>query len=169
MTATVRLRPYRAEDAARFDAEPQEPGSFEFFGWHGSEDRRRAFAQNGLLGEDRGSLVVEVDGVGAVGDVGWVPVFHGPPPNNFALNIGIGLFAEHRGRGWGTTAQRLLAEHLFAYTRFERLEATTDVLNIAEQRSLEKAGFLREGVLRHTQWRAGAFHDTVIYSRLRGD
>ncbi|RIX30929.1 GNAT family N-acetyltransferase [Amnibacterium setariae] len=165
----VRLRPYRAEDAQRFDAEAQVPGALDFFGWAPSDRASRKFARDGMLGADSGNLVVDVEGVGMVGDVGWVPVFHGPPPNCFALNVGIGLFAEHRGRGYGTVAQRLLAEHLFAYTRFERLEASTDVLNVAEQRALEKAGFTREGVLRHAQWRAGAFHDVVLFSRLRGD
>jgi aminoglycoside 6'-N-acetyltransferase len=33
----------------------------------------------------------------------------------------------------------------------------------------KKAGFTREGVLRGTQWRAGAWHDLVIYSRLSTD
>ena len=93
----------------------------------------------------------------------------GPPPPGRALNVGIGLLRQHRGKGYGTEAQRLLAEYLFAYTRIERLEASTDVLNLAEQRALEKAGFTREGVLRHAQWRAGAFHDCVLFSRLRGD
>lgn len=169
MPAEVSLRPYTAEDAARFDAEPQVPGSHEFFGWNPVDSWARKYARDGMQGGDHGNLVVDVAGIGMVGDVGWVPVFHGPPPNCFALNVGIGLFAAHRGRGYGTEAQRLLAEYLFAYTRFERLEAGTDVTNVAEQRSLEKAGFTREGVLRHAQWRAGAFHDIVQYSRLRGD
>lgn len=169
MNPEVSLRPYRLEDAARFDTEAQLPGSFAFFGWRAENTMVRRFTADGLIGEDRGNLVVDVDGVGPVGDVGWVPVFHGPPPNNFALNVGIALLAEHRGKGYGTEAQRLLAEHLFAYTRFERLEASTDVTNVAEQRALTKAGFTREGVLRHAQWRAGAFHDVVLYSRLRGD
>jgi len=169
MPSEVHLRPYRADDVARFDAESQVPGSFEFFGWSATNSWEQRYARDGMLGEDHGNLVVEVDGVGAVGDVGWVPVFHGPPPSNFALNVGIGLFEEHRGRGYGTEAQRLLAEYLFAYTRYERLEASTDLTNIGEQRALTKAGFTREGVLRHAQWRAGAFHDIVLFSRLRGD
>jgi hypothetical protein len=49
------------------------------------------------------------------------------------------------------------------------LNSPTDVENIAEQRSLEKAGFTREGILRHAQWRAGAHHDLVSYSMLRED
>jgi RimJ/RimL family protein N-acetyltransferase len=51
----------------------------------------------------------------------------------------------------------------------ERLEASTDIDNVAEQRALEKAGFLREGVLRHAQYRAGSWRDVVLYGRLRHD
>ena len=41
--------------------------------------------------------------------------------------------------------------------------------NVAEQRALERAGFTREGVLRHTQLRAGRWRDNVIYSVLRAE
>jgi RimJ/RimL family protein N-acetyltransferase len=43
------------------------------------------------------------------------------------------------------------------------------VSNVAEQRALEKAGFTREGVNRQAQFRAGAYHDLVLYARLRSD
>ncbi|MDQ1530874.1 MAG: hypothetical protein QOE37_979 [Microbacteriaceae bacterium] len=165
----VRLRPYRAEDLAAFDAEQTVPGSFEFYGHRPTNALRRRFAENGLLGEDQGHLAVDVDGVGLVGDVGWHAVHHGPGSIARALNIGIQLFAAHRGRGYGTEAQRLIAEYLFSATLIERLEASTDVENIAEQRALTKAGYTREGVLRHAQFRAGAWHDVVLFSRLRGD
>ena len=41
--------------------------------------------------------------------------------------------------------------------------------NVAEQRSLDKAGFTREGVIRRAQYRAGAYHDLVGYSFVRDD
>jgi RimJ/RimL family protein N-acetyltransferase len=47
------------------------------------------------------------------------------------------------------------------------VEASTDIGNLAEQRSLEKAGFLREGVLRHAQERVDGQHDLVMYARTR--
>jgi RimJ/RimL family protein N-acetyltransferase len=169
MPADVRLRPFRLEDAVRMDAEPVLPGDIDFFGWSASNARVRRFGDDGLLGVDHGVLAIEADGVGLVGELGWTAVRHGPPPHGDALNVGIALLAEHRGHGYGTAAQRLLAEYLFASTRHERLEASTDITNIAEQKALVKAGFTREGVLRHSQWRAGAFHDTVLFSRLRGD
>ena len=79
--------------------------------------------------------------------------------------MGIAVGSEWRGQGWGTIAQRLLADHLLE-SAF-RVEASTDIDNVAEQRSLEKAGFEREGVLRRAQVRAdGLHHDLVMYSRV---
>jgi RimJ/RimL family protein N-acetyltransferase len=72
-----------------------------------------------------------------------------------------------RGQGFGSVAQRLLAAYLFATTSVNRIEAGTDVDNLAEQRALEKAGFTREGVLRGAQHRAGAWHDLMIYAVVR--
>ena len=51
----------------------------------------------------------------------------------------------------------------------ERLEPSPDIDNVAEQRALEKANFIREGIARHAQFRAGQWRDLVVYSRLRGD
>jgi RimJ/RimL family protein N-acetyltransferase len=133
---------------------------------------QRRFADNGGIEQESGMLVVEkVDGSSAapIGSVSWHPVQHGPTVACRALNIGISLFPAHRGQGHGTTAQRQLAEYLFATRLIERLEAGTDVDNVAEQRALERAGFTREGVLRHAQFRQGEWRDVIIYSRLRND
>jgi RimJ/RimL family protein N-acetyltransferase len=165
----VRIRPYHEEDAQAFDADEQTPGAFEFYGFRSTNGFRSRYARDGMIGEDRGNLAIVVDAVGLVGDVGWFAVHHGPGSIARALNIGIYLFPQHRYKGFGTTAQRLIAEHLFSTTLIERLEASTDVENLAEQRSLEKAGYTREGVLRHAQFRDGAWRDLVIFSRLRGD
>jgi RimJ/RimL family protein N-acetyltransferase len=71
--------------------------------------------------------------------------------------------------GHGSAAQRMLAGYLFATTPVNRVEASTDVENIAEQKALERAGFTREGVLRGAQFRDGGWHDLVGYARLRDD
>jgi RimJ/RimL family protein N-acetyltransferase len=115
-----------------------------------------------------GRLLVEHEGR-VVGDLSWHAVHYGPNEGSTAWNIGIGLVPEARGRGIGAAAQRALAEHLFATTDVDRVEAHTDVENVAEQRALEKAGFVREGVLRSAQRRADGRHDLVSFSRLRGD
>lgn len=52
------------------------------------------------------------------------------------------------GGALGTAAQRLLVDYLFAHSPVVRLEADTETGTVAEKRSLEKAGFTREGVMR---------------------
>ena len=123
-----------------------------------------------MLSPDRGQLLIERRSDGAlIGDIGWHPVSYGPNPESRALNIGVSLIPEARGKGHGAEAQRLIAELLFRLYDVERIEASTDIDNIAEQRSLEKAGYTREGIVRRAQWRAGTHHDLVSYSTLRED
>ncbi len=74
-----------------------------------------------------------------------------------------------RGQGCGTEAQRQLVHYLFASTLFNRIEAHTEVDNNAEQRALERAGFIREGVIRGTCWRMGKWRDGVLYAAIRAD
>src|SRR4249919_2724196 len=168
--ASVRLRPVRASDLAALsvnflaDADP-----WNFFGFRATNELERRFAADGLLSEDMGVLAVETTDGRLLGDVSWHAIQYQPSRTCRAFNIGISLLPEHRGRWYGSAAQAALADYLFRTTLVERLEATTDVENIAEQRALEKAGFQREGVLRHAQYRAGTWRDAVQYSRLRHD
>jgi RimJ/RimL family protein N-acetyltransferase len=113
-------------------------------------------------------LLVVADGE-VVGDVSWHSVWYGPNAGSKARNIGISLVPSARGRGIGARAQRLLVEHIFATTDAGRVEASTDLANVGEQRALERAGFRREGVLRGAQVRADGRHDLVSYSILRAD
>jgi RimJ/RimL family protein N-acetyltransferase len=168
----LRLRPVRRADLdtlERWSADPEAQGRYNWFGFTPEGQLRRRFDEDGLLGQDRGNLLVELDDGTLAGDVSWLAVHHGPNPGSRAFNVGIALLPEHRGHGHGAEAQRQLAAYLFAHTTVERLEASTDVDNLAEQRALERAGFTREGILRHAQFREGEFRDMVLYSRLRGD
>jgi RimJ/RimL family protein N-acetyltransferase len=104
-----------------------------------------------------------------IGTVGWHWVHWGPSQGSRCPMIGIWLAEAERGRGIGTVAQSLVEDLLFQHTTVNRIEAHTDVDNVAEQRALEKAGFTREGVIRGAQWRNGAYHDGYLYSVLRAE
>ena len=107
-------------------------------------------------------LAVETSEGVLVGSASWFTVQHSPSTACRAINIGISLFAEHRGHGYGSMAQRQLADYLFSTRLVEPVEAATDVDNQAERRALEKAGFSQEGVLRHAQYRrVGQWRDIV--------
>lgn len=58
---------------------------------------------------------------------------------------------------------------MFAHTPVNRVEAGTEITNVAEQRALEKAGFTREGILRGRSFRQGRYRDEVMYSVLRDE
>jgi len=167
----IRLRDVTLADADLLDLwnGELEPGSFNDFGPRPPIDRK-ALARGPLRNDRNGMLVIERTADGsAVGTIGYRRVGYGPPPDSDAWQLGIDLPPETRGRGYGTEAQRLLADWLFATTPANRVEAATDIDNLAEQRSLEKAGYARDGVLRGAQFRGGAYHDLVYYSRLRSD
>src|SRR6266545_4821128 len=170
--AGLRLRPVRRDDLEtleRWRDDPEVNGRHNWFGYAPPGWLRRRFEETGLLGEDHGNLLVQLADGTLVGEVSYYAVHHGPPPTSRAFNLGIALLPEHRGHGLGAEAQRLLADYLFAHTLVERVEASTDVENLAEQGALEKAGFAREGILRHAQFREGGFHALVLYSKLRGE
>jgi RimJ/RimL family protein N-acetyltransferase len=99
----------------------------------------------------------------------WLAQLQGRWPQGGCLEIGALLFPEHRGRGIGTAAQRLLVDYLFTTTLANRLQALTDVENLAEQRVLERIGFRREGVLRGLAFIGGRWRDAALYARLRND
>lgn len=163
------LRPVREAELSILETLTQDPtstGEFAWFGWFHPRNYRTAWTDNHLLSGDGGVLIVEVDG-DAVGFVNWRKA--SATVASFHWEIGIALLPEVRGRGYGTIAQRQLIEYLFAHTTAHRVEAATEVGNVAEQRALEKAGFRREGVSRGVGWRAGAWRDGVRYAVLRTD
>lgn len=165
----MRLRQATAADAGLLERWQHPPyvGDFNQFGMP-PRQMREAIEATGLVGQDRGALIVELAPDGPpIGSVSWHAEMYGPNPESTAWNIGINLIPDARGHGYGGEAQRLLADWLFATTTAHRIEAMTDVENIAEQRALDKAGFRREGVLFGAQYRGGAWHDLVVYSLVR--
>jgi RimJ/RimL family protein N-acetyltransferase len=168
----VRLRPATLEDVellTLWRSSTVYTGEFNDFGLTSHAPLKEAIKKNALIGESGGSLIVVERAADdkPIGTVSWHQVRYGPNAESFAWNIGIALIPEARGRGFGGPAQRLLALYLFATTSANRVEASTDIENVAEQRALEKAGFSREGVSRGAQYRAGRWHDLAQYSVVR--
>ncbi|MFG2865910.1 GNAT family N-acetyltransferase [Streptomyces sioyaensis] len=165
----VILRPVAEDDLPvldRFLTDPEATGPFQWLGWSDPGRWRRRWAQDGLLSDEGGQLMV-VAGADRLGFVAWRKAV--TSRSSFCWNIGAQLLPEGRGRGAGTQAQRLLVRYLFAHTPVVRIEADTETANIAEQRALEKSGFTREGVLRSTAFRDGRWRDIARYSVLRDD
>jgi RimJ/RimL family protein N-acetyltransferase len=166
------LRAITAADVAILDlqyADPDTAGEHSWFGFRDPGRLTEMVAARETLRTDGGRLAIVGDDDVVVGEVSWHVNLNGPPPNGECWNIGIWIVPEARGRGHGSAAQRLAAAYLFEHTMCERVEAGTESTNVAEQRALEKAGFTKEGVLRHACFRGGEWRDMVIFSKLRGE
>jgi RimJ/RimL family protein N-acetyltransferase len=155
----VTLRPERPDDIALLTG-GQSP--FDDFG----PQQTRTGVASAKLDDNGGLVIVDADGEVA-GYVSWHWNHWGPSAASRCPMIGIWVLPVGRGRGVGRAAQRTLAELFFRHTTVNRVEAHTDVENVAEQRALEGAGFIREGMTRGAQWRDGAYRDGYLYSILR--
>ena len=167
-TPAVHLRPFTEDELWIFDRwvlEPGFSGEFEWLGFRSAAGFRQRFAESGLLGGERTDLVVADDDT----PVGWMNWRVSPWLGPTSWEIGALVFPEHRGRGVGTEAHRLVVDELFANTPTERIWAGTEAENLAEQRVLERCGFVREGLMRRVHFRAGAWRDGCIYGLLRDD
>ena len=88
-------------------------------------------------------------------------------PAQFGLEIGYAVAPEERGKGYTTEAVQLLLDYSFLTTLAVRVQAHTDIRNIASQRILEKNGFSKEGTNRQSYFANGELHDMFIFSILR--
>jgi ribosomal-protein-alanine N-acetyltransferase len=108
-------------------------------------------------------FAIQLDGA-AVGGIGIIP------QSGLALqtaHFGYWLGQCFWGQGIATAAARSMASYAFQAFPFARLEAPVFAGNPASMRVLEKAGFSREGVLRHSVFKDGQLIDSVLYARLR--
>ncbi|WP_433242450.1 GNAT family N-acetyltransferase [Streptosporangium sp. CA-135522] len=83
--------------------------------------------------------------------------------------VGYGVHPLHRGRGYAPEAVRGLARRLFETTDLRRIELRVNLDNTASLRVAEKAGFIREGVLRAAEMEEDGPHDVVVFGLLRTD
>ncbi|KAK2647045.1 hypothetical protein Ddye_022240 [Dipteronia dyeriana] len=84
--------------------------------------------------------------------------------------LGYLLASKYWGKGIATRAVKMVAETIFdEWPHLERLEALVDVENVRSQKVLQKAGFLREGVLRKYLIQLGKARDMVMFSLLSTD
>ena len=83
-------------------------------------------------------------------------------------NLGYWVRSSATGRGVATEAVRQAAAFAFRETDLERLEIVCAVGNDRSQRVAERAGAVREGVLRCRLLLHGKPVDAVLYSLVRG-
>jgi RimJ/RimL family protein N-acetyltransferase len=167
----VRIRPYRADDAPNLHAAAREsagdvfpwlpwchPGYSldEAAAWAGAREElaRQGLEYHFVIEGERGAFI------GACG-INQINRIHR------LGNLGYWVRSSETGRGVAVAAVTLAARFAFESTDLIRLEIVCAVGNRRSQRVAEKAGAVREGVLRHRLLIHGTPHDAVMYSIVR--
>lgn len=134
-------------------------------GPHTRERIEGLFGSEGLLGNPANAAfaVYEVGAWEFVGVAGLLHVDH--------VNRGAELFvvigdAQHRGKGYGTEATRLVLDHAFLALGLANVLLWVIATNAAGVRAYEKAGFRRIGVRRRSKLMGGWLWDTVYMEAL---
>lgn len=157
---SVIVRPYRFEEFER---------ACEIRGLAGDSERKERFYQRfknlGAWDDHYLQLAIDLDGV-LVGDFQLRKCNFTRPDG--ALEMGIELAEEVRGKGIGTEALVAGAEYAFTHGA-HRVEGSTDESNIAMRRAFEKAGWKFEGVLRALFVEDGVPHDYYSYAITKFD
>tara|TARA_Y100000034_G_scaffold129085_1_gene184877 strand:- start:12 stop:512 length:501 start_codon:yes stop_codon:yes gene_type:complete len=119
--------------------------------------------KKGFGKEDRDSdrFVIEIDGMA----VGKMTLRHIIPKLKGTVSSWIGK--DHRGKGIMTKAKVLACDYWFKKYKLRRIDARTREYNKAAQRSLEKAGFKFEGVMKKNVLKNGRYYDDYLYARVR--
>jgi len=173
MTPEIGIRRYGPEDAtalleaaieSRGDVQPWLPWCHADYSL--AEAEAWVSSQMDLFARGEEYEFVIIDGEGRF--LGGCGLNHVNPADRVA-NLGYWVRSAAAGRGIATRAVKLLADFAFAETDLERLEIVCAVGNAASLRVAEKAGAVREGVLRGRIYLHGAPRDAVVLSILRSD
>ncbi len=113
--------------------------------------------------EETGFIIEKKDG----SKIGYICHFILAHPTGKLLEIGYSLVPSERGKGYGTEAVEIMVDYLFLSKDIMRVQACTDVRNVASQKALEKAGLKKEGILRKGFFSRGEWTDDYMYSILR--
>lgn len=132
----------------------------------GFRRRLRRYAED--IAEDRAYpfVVVREDDSALVGGVTLANVRRGIVQ---AGTIGYWIGAPFAGRGYMTSALRVLLPTLFGELNLHRVEAACIPSNLASVKVLEKCGFAREGLARRYLCINGVWQDHYLYGLLDED
>ncbi|KAL7105270.1 hypothetical protein ACP275_07G033400 [Erythranthe tilingii] len=163
----ITLRPVTFSDADHFMQWYMDENVSKFCSWDVFATREAAveyFVRNEINHPWNRAICVSGRVVGCVS----VSPFHGS--NKCRAEIGYVVASEYCGMGVATAAVRMAANAVFVeWGGLERVEAVVDAENPASQRVVEKAGFVKEGVLRKYYLLKGKPRDAVIFSLLSTD
>lgn len=166
--ARVQLRPMRASDAEQWLGIMSDPEVMRY--WHHGPWQQLAEAEVALLADRAAylagrSLKLGIYPHGSEHLLGMCQFFSIDAESRRG-EIGYCLASSAQGQGYMREALELFVEYLTFELGMRRLEAEIDPRNSASAITLERLGFVREGLLRERWCIAGEVSDSALYGLL---
>ena len=162
----VYLRPLELSDAAACQRWFNDPQTRRFLRTVRpiNETSEREFIENSCKAQDQILFAVALcQNDRLIGSTGLVQISWTDRNAIFGITIGE---PEHRNQGYGTEITRLVLCYAFETLNLHRVGLDVYARNVAGIRAYEKAGFVREGVLREAHFCAGEYCDIYRYGIL---
>ena len=156
----MNLRVIEKEDLPLFIEWVNNPQTDEFEPLDPQRSKKEIEDRYDKRGPDEKSFLIEKKDGTRIGSIGHYP-------SGSMLEIGYSIFPEERGKGYCTEAVQIMVDYLFMSRSIVRVQAHTSTRNKASQRVLEKAGFMKEGLLRKAEFIRGEWTDMILYSIIR--
>ena len=121
-----------------------------------------AFLKAATSAPEASNLAIEADGY-AIGAIGYVA---GSDVERYSAEIGYWLGEAYWRKGIATEALILMTAHVFESMNMLRLFALPFADNAGSVRVLEKAGYVREAILRSSSVKYGQPRDQLLYARV---
>jgi len=160
----IRLRVMEKEDlplVTEWDNNPEFVGEHFYPMQRSRTDREKTFESSPF--ESKRFIIEKKDG----SKIGWIAHFYMLHPMMKLLEIGFALVPQERGKGYCTEAMKIMVDYLFLTHDAVRVQAITDMRNIAAQKVIEKAGLKNEGLMRKCLFTRGGWRDGYLYSILQ--
>jgi RimJ/RimL family protein N-acetyltransferase len=167
----VWLRAIEATDleAYRAAVNSVEVGTWAGFPWPHSEASIERWFSDVRERHGRGEYWVAISPLGSEAFLGSVWLWNkGSRLDGLELSILVTAEAG-LGRGIGSDAVNAALDFIFGSYDVERVWLTTEASNERAQRAFEKAGFRREGTVRHHFRREGEWRDSALMAIIRQD
>lgn len=166
---TLTLRYAGPDDAAAMFELARDPEVTRFFAWRYEHPREAEEWVAGLPARREAGTLLDFLVVhrehGPVGVTGLSELAR----RDRRATVGTWFGRAHWGTGVNRESKALIAAAAFGPLGLERLTAYTSTANPRSQSALERAGFVREGVLRRFHRHPSGVHDVVVFGLLRDD
>ena len=121
----------------------------------------RGYEKNG---PEKGEFIIEKKDGSTIGYIWHFITMH---PVAKLLEIGYFTIPSETGKGYCSEGAKIMVDYLFLSKDIVRIQAHTDVRNVASQKVLENVGFKKEGIVRKFLFNRGKWMDGCLYSILR--